>query len=149
MSTRRSFFKSDLPCCWIEPSVFWPSPSRVFFVNFLLLLLLFCFVFSESDLLCIYSVLPIYWVRSSLSWVSPSGFSVSSSHFLRQSFPIKSNFLGKCFLFFDSDFTCFNDVSPSHFFGSVFPFFSLPPSSFYPFWVLIWSPCTLSTELKK
>ena len=87
MSTRHSIFKLDLPCfasdllCFdsLLLGSFSVGPSA--FDSFLL-------VFYESDLLYFESIPPIYLVSLSPIWVSPSGFSVSPSHFKSLSFLI-------------------------------------------------------------
>ena len=129
-------FEPDLPCFWIGPSVFWLSPSRVFF---------------ESDLLYFDSVFPFYWASPSPFWVSPSECSVSPSHFLSQSFPILKvrlfQWMLPNFWLWPIIFQWCQSVlpmlwvSPSH-------FFSLRTFCFSPFCVLIWSPCVLLTKLK-
>lgn len=73
----------------------------------------------------------------SLFWISDSGFSVSPSHFLNQSFRfLKSDFSSESFLFFDSDLPYFNDVSTSHFFHCPSYFFHcvLPAFAYSAFW---------------
>ena len=102
MSTRPSFFESDLLCFWIRPSHLLSQP-------FLFESDLLCFdpalPIFESDLPYFDSVLLIYWVSPSNFWVRPSVF-WRSPHF------------------FELDLFCFDSVLPT-FFTASFPFLPL------------------------
>ena len=140
MSTRPSFFESDLPCFWIGLSLFWLKLS-VFRVRPFHFLgqqdLLFtnqtCRVFEldlpcfDSDFPCLYSDLLIFRVSSSPS--QPFSFFESDiSTFTGPSFPFfwvsPSDFSSQTFPFFGSVLLILR-VRLSHFFGSVLPTFPI------------------------
>ena len=122
----------------------------------------------DSDLLSLESDLLIFRFRPfHLSNQSFPLFPVSPSHFSTQTFPyfrvrpshfsksVLLIFLVRPYLFFGLVLLIFR-VRPCHFFGSGLPtflsqsfsLFSLCPSGFCLFCVLIWSPCALLTKLK-
>ena len=87
VSTRPSFFDSDLPCFWIGPSLFWFSPSH---------LLSQSFPFFSQTFRVLTQTFSFFWVGYSLFWLSPS-------HLLSQSF----RFLTWTFRFLTQSFSVF------------------------------------------